>query len=294
LIRFYKPAHVVMGLFASLAVLNAQNPAAANAPPPPGQAAKPVAPPARRGGLGAGGDYQQYSQETLDDGKRIYTANCAFCHGGNAKGGESGPDLLRSTIVLHDEDGKQIGAFIHVGRPDKGMPKFNLPEDQVTELAAFLHDSVRAAAQRNTYKILDIVVGDPKQGEIYFNAHCASCHSATGDLAHIGSKFDPVTIQQKIVMPREFGRGAGPAANKTAMTVTVTQPSGEVTEGRLVHIDDFSVSLATADGKVKKFERNGDVPKVEVHDPLQPHLDLLPQYTDADIHNLTAYLVTLK
>ena len=282
MIRLYKPAHVVMGLFASLAVLSAQNPVPAKAPP------------ARRGGLGAGGDYQQYSQETLDDGKRIYTANCAFCHGGNAKGGESGPDLLRSSIVLHDEDGKQISAFIHVGRPDKGMPKFNLPEDQVTELAAFLHDGVRAAAQRSTYKILDIVVGDPKQGEAYFKAHCASCHSATGDLAHIGAQ-DPVSIQQKIVMPREFGRGANSAAaNKTAMTVTVTQPTGEVTEGRLVHIDDFSVSLATADGKFKKFERDGDVPKVEVHDPLQPHLDLLPQYTDADIHNLTAYLVTLK
>ncbi len=283
MIRFYKPAHVVMGLFVGLAALNAQN-------PPPAKA-----PPVRRGGLGAGGDYQQYSQETLDDGKRIYTANCAFCHGGNAKGGESGPDLLRSTIVLHDEDGKEIGAFIHVGRPDKGMPKFNLPQDQVTELAAFLHDSVRAAAQRSTYKILDIVVGDPKQGEVYFNAHCASCHSVTGDLAHIGSQFDPVTIQQKIVMPREFGRGGtSGAVNKTAMTVTVTEPSGEVVEGRLLHVDDFSVSLVTADGKVKKFERNGDVPKVEVHDPLQPHLDLLPQYTDADIHNLTAYLVTLK
>ncbi len=270
MIRFYKPTHVVMGLFFSLAVLNAQN-------PPPAKA-----PPVRRGGLGAGGDYQQYSQETLDDGKRVYTANCAFCHGGNAKGGESGPDLLRSTIVLHDEDGKQIGAFIHVGRPEKGMPKFNLPEDQVTELAAFLHDGVRAAAQRSTYKILDIVVGDAKQGEVYFNAHCASCHSATGDLAHIGSQ-DPVTIQQKIVMPRAGGK-----------TVKVTLPSGEVVEGNLQHIDDFSVSLVTADGKSKKFERNGDVPKVEVHDPLQPHLDLLPQYTDADIHNLTAYLVTLK
>ena len=157
-----------------------------------------------------------------------------------------GRTCLRSTIVLHDEDGKQISAFIHVGRPEKGMPKFNLPEGQVTELAAFLHDSVRAAAQRNTYKILDIVVGDAKQGEVYFNAHCASCHSATGDLAHIGSQ-DPVTIQQKIVLPR--------GASKT---VTVTLPSGEVVEGKLQHIDDFSVSLATADGKFKKFERNGD------------------------------------
>ncbi len=276
-----KPAPVVLVLLAALTCsLSAQTPA------------KPAAPPVKKtsGGAGAGEEYKIYSQETLDNGKKIYTGNCAFCHGGNAKGGESGPDLLRSVIVLHDEDGKDIGAFIHVGRPDKGMPKFNLPNDQVADLAAFLHDSVRAAAQRGTYKILDIVVGDPKAGEAYFTNRCATCHSVTGDLAHLGSKLDPVGVQQKFVMPRE--RKGGDA--KTAITVKVTLPNGKVAEGILGHIDDFSVSLTGKDGKEQRFVRDGDMPKVELHDPLQPHLDLLAQYTDTDIHNLTAYLVTLK
>jgi len=262
---------------------------------PPNQ---PSPAPARRGGAGAGGEYTVYDQATLDAGKRIFSANCAFCHGGSAKGGESGPDLLRSVTVLHDENADLIGKVLQNGRVDKGMPKFTFTPEQVDQIAAFLHDAVRAAAQRGTYKILDILVGDAKAGQVYFNGAggCTSCHSVTGDLAHIASKFDAVDLQQKVVMPRE-GRAFGPKtpANKgTAVTVSVTLPSGEVVTGVLEKMDDFAVSLTDQNGDYHSFSRDGDVPKVELHDPMKRHTELLKQYTDADIHNLTAYLETLK
>lgn len=173
------------------------------------------------------------------------------------------------------------------------MPKFNLPDDQVKAIAAFLHDSVRAAAERGTYKILNIVVGDAKAGEEYFNGagKCSTCHSVTGDLAHFGSKFDPVTLQQKIVMPRDQ-RSPDP---KTAVVATVTQPSGETVQGQLRHLDDFSITLIGKDGNTLTIPRQDDqTPKIELHDPLEPHIQLLSQYSDADIHNLTAYLLTIK
>lgn len=247
----------------------------------------------RRGFAGAGGDYKAYPPEVLEAGKKYYTANCAFCHGGSAKGGESGPDLLRSVILLHDENGEALRGFIQVGRPDKGMPKFNLPEDQVQDIASFLHDRVRAAAERGTYQILNIVTGDPKAGEAYFNGEgkCNTCHSVQKDLAHVARKYDPVTLQQKIIMPRE-PRSNSPA---TAITAKVTRPGGEVTEGRVRHIDDFSITLVGSSGTPVTIPRESDdVPKVELHDPLRAHLDLLSQYTDADIHDLTAYLSTFK
>jgi len=255
-------------------------------------------PPARRGGAGAGGDYKEYDQATLDAGKRIFSANCAFCHGSSAKGGESGPDLLRSVTVLHDENGDLIGKVLQNGRVDKGMPKFNFTPEQVDQIVAFLHDAVRAAAQRGTYKILDILVGNASAGEAYFNGagRCTSCHSVTGDLAHIASKYDAVDLQQKVVMPREgrsFGRPETPHKG-TAVTVTVTLPSGEVVNGVLEKIDDFAVSLIDQNGDHHSFSRDGDLPKVELHDPMKGHTELLKQYTDADIHNLTAYLETLK
>ncbi len=255
-------------------------------------------PPARRGLAGGNGQYKQYPPEVLENGHKIFSQNCAFCHGANAKGGETGPDLLRSVIVLDDENGEKIGQVVLNGRPDKGMPKFNMTQDQISEIAAFLHDRIRAAALRGTYQILNIVVGDAKAGEAYFNGAggCTSCHSVSGDLAHIGSKYDPVTIQQKIVMPREqrYRRGVAPAPETAPVTVTVSMPSGETFSGKLDHIDDFTVALTDANGDYHSFPRDGDVPKIETKDPLKAHTEMLTKYTDSDIHNLTAYLITLK
>ncbi len=281
MIHRFLPAGIALAI-ASLAI-----PLAAQTPP--------AAPP-KRGFARAGEDYKHYSQETLDSGQKYYTANCAFCHGGGAKGGESGPDLLRSVFVLHDENGESIGGFIKVGRPDKGMPKFNLPDDQVRDIAAFIHDRVRQAAERSGYQIQNIVVGDAKAGEAYFNGAggCTSCHSTEKDLAHVATKYpQPVDLQQKIVMPRA-GRGnsGGPG---TAITVKITEPSGETMEGKLVRMDDFSVTFLTESGDRKTIERTSeDIPKVEVHDPMKGHLEILARISDSDIHNLTAYLMGLK
>ena len=207
-------------VFASLAVVYAQAPATntqtntapgtQNAPPPPGGTQQSRPPAARRGFAGGGAGYEEVPPEVLDRGQKLYQANCSFCHGANAKGGESGPNLVRSLVVLHDEHGAQIGQVVLNGRPDKGMPKFPFNNQQISDISAFLHDKVRAAALRGTYQILNIVTGDPKQGEAYFNGPggCSGCHSVTGDLAHIASKMDPVDLQQKIVMPRQ-GRGRG-------------------------------------------------------------------------------------
>ncbi len=286
MIHFVKPCRVALVLLSGIGFqMMAQA--------PPGQT--PPAP-ARHVGGGLGSEYKAYDAATLERGKKTYTANCAFCHGGNAKGGESGPDLLRSLTVLHDENGEMIGKVVLNGRPDKGMPKFGFGPEQIADISAFLHDGVRAAAERGTYKILDIMVGDAKAGQAYFNGAggCTSCHSVTGDLAHAGSKYEPVDLQQKIVMPRE-GRGRRTASDKAmAVTVTVTLPSGEVVNGILNRMDDFAISLVDQNGDYRSFSRDGDVPKVELHDPMNAHTALLKRYTDADIHNLTAYLETLK
>ncbi len=270
-----------------------------NAPPPPGGAQDSRNPVKKNYGGGGGSAYALVDPATLDRGRKTYQANCSFCHGANAKGGESGPNLVRSIVVLHDENGNQIGQVVRNGRPDKGMPKFGLSDDQISDLAAFLRDQVRAAALRGTYQILNIVTGDPKQGEAYFNGkgHCSSCHSVSGDLAHIASKMDAVDLQQHIVMPRETGRGRmekGPVNEKQAIIAKVVLSSGQSVEGILDHIDDFEVALTDSNGEFRSFSRNGDVPQVTLHDPLQAHTDLLMKYTDSDIHNLTAYLVTLK
>jgi cytochrome c oxidase cbb3-type subunit III len=246
----------------------------------------------RRPGGGAGLDYKAYDAVTLERGKATFQSQCGFCHGSNARGGESGPDLLRSQLVRDDEDGNLIAPVVMNGRPGAGMPKFELPRAQILEIAAFLHEGVRAAAERGTYKVLNIVTGDAKAGEAYFNGagKCSMCHSAGGDLKGVGAKFDPVTLQGRILMPvGRGGRGRTPP-----IAVRVTLPSGKSFEGTLERIDDFTVSLTEANGDYHSFARKGVVPKVVLKDPIQQHFDMLTKYTDTDIHNLTAYLVTLK
>lgn len=269
--------------------------AAALAQGPPANAAKPAT--ARPRSM-VGVDFGEIDQAAVKRGKSLFTATCSFCHGADAKGGETGPDLLRSVVVLDDVKGDKIAPIVHGARVDKGMPKFDLSKQQIEDIAAFLHQKIKDAALRGTYKILNIVDGDPHAGEAYFNGagHCNTCHSATGDLAHIGSKYKPIQIQQKILNPRErrswFARSSGPQKNPVVATVTL--PDGQSFTGALDHIDDFNVALTDSNGDYHSFTRSGSEPQVALKDPLAFHNQMLTKYTDADIHNLTAYLVSLK
>lgn len=232
----------------------------------------------------------KFDAAAVERGKAFFVSTCGFCHGPNAKGGEKGPDLLRSVLVLDDEGGKSLGPFLAKGRPNKGMPSFTLTPQQVKDIAEFLHSSVAAAADRDKYKVLNIVTGNAQAGKTYFDAHCASCHSATGDLKGIGKRYEPVTLQDRFVMPRpEEGSEA------QMYKLIVTLPDGQKFEGVPVTFDDFTVALRDAHGDYHSFRRSSpESPKVELKNKLQAHYDLLPRYSDSDIHNLTAYLVTLK
>jgi cytochrome c oxidase cbb3-type subunit III len=248
----------------------------------------------RRPGGGAGMDYRDYDAATLERGRTAFVSTCGGCHGSNAKGGEGGPDLVRSVQVIDDENGNLIGPIVRGGRQAQGMPKFDMTQAQISDIVAFLHEGVRAAAERGTYKILNIVTGNAKAGEAFFNGDgkCSTCHSPAGDLKGIGAKYDPITLQGRFLMP-VGGRTNQRRANSPIM-VTVTLSSGQSFKGTLERIDDFDVALTDANGDYHSFSRNGPIPKVVLDDPIKAHYDMLPKYTDADMHNLTAYLVTLK
>ena len=248
----------------------------------------------RAGGNARGAPQAAADPAQVERGKALYGVRCTFCHGADARGGEGGPNLVRSGVVLNDIKGELIAPVVQNGRPEMGMPKFDLTSAQVADIASFLH-TFRAAGRdpaRNAPP--NVLVGDATAGEVYFRAKCGSCHSVTGDLKGLGSKIaDPKTLQQTWLMPGG-GRGGSMVTNVPPKTVTVTVSAAQKFEGRLDRIDDFTVTLVEADGTSMTFVRNGSTPAVEVHDPLRPHKDLLPVYTDKDIHNVTAYLATIK
>jgi cytochrome c oxidase cbb3-type subunit 3 len=287
-----------------------QAPPAPNAPPGGAQAPVPV-----QGGRGRGNPATFPAQQRppgdpalIARGQTLFGVNCRICHGADLRGGDmGGVNLLRSQLVLNDQKGELILPVVHNGRQNPGappMPPFpGLPDDDVRAIAEYIHSV--AATMRGQGNpppgsepaALNIVVGDAAAGKAFFTAKCASCHSATGDLQGLAGRItDPTQLQTAWVSGGGGGRGGrgGGGGGGKPVTVTVTMPSGQKIEGPLDRIDDFVVVVKQGDGPARAIRRDGAVPKVEINDPLEGHRQLLTVYTDKDIHDVTAYLVTLK
>jgi len=304
-----KLAATLFGLTIAVAAnLTAQTPP----PPPP----VPLQPAPSQGGRGAGGrragGFVPGQQRPPGDpaqiarGKTLYGISCTGCHGADLRGGDlGGPNLLRSQVALSDREGELILPIIQGSRKDFGMPAFVMNPADGAAVAAYVRSVLETIGGQGTPPSVglpapSVLVGNAGAGKAYFAAKCATCHSATGDLEGIATRInDPKTLQNTWVAGGgrggRGGRAASPAEpSARTVTVAVTQPSGERVAGRLVRIDDFLVTVALPDGTLRTFRREGDAPKVEIRDPMQAHRDLLAVYTDQDMHDVTAYLVTLK
>jgi cytochrome c oxidase cbb3-type subunit III len=260
-------------LLVSLA-LAAQEPAPAAQAPGAVKPAAPVVP-------------KSYPPAQIQSGRDLFRQDCSFCHGRDGGGGETGPDLTRSKLVTEDVDGDKIGAVVRSGRPDKGMPPFDRSEDQIASLVAFIHtQQIRALTRtggRKGVDAADLQTGNAEAGKRYFEGAggCATCHSPTGDLAGIASHFRGLELEEQMLYPKH-------AKSK----VTVTLASGQTISGTLAYLDEFTVGLIDPVGSYRSW-RTGDV-KYKVDAPVNAHVELFNKYTDDDIHNLMAYLQTLR
>lgn len=228
---------------------------------------------------------ETYPPELVKNGQGIFGQNCGFCHGKDAGGGESGPDLTRSQLVSEDVKGNKIGDVVRNGRPEKGMPRFNLPEMDMAALVAFIHDQkTKAESQkggRRGVDVADLQTGNLEAGKKYFAANCASCHSPTGDLKGIASRFEGLRLEQRFLYPRD-----------ATGTATVTLPSGKQFTGKLAYKDEFVIGLKDSYGWYQSWPVSSV--KFTIDNPAEAHHTLLTKYSDDDIHNLMAFLQTLK
>jgi cytochrome c oxidase cbb3-type subunit 3 len=243
--------------------------------------------------------------EQMQAGKTLFASQCSFCHGRDAAGGESGPDLTASAVVEQDVHGDKIGVVVRNGRPGKGMPAFgNIDDQQLAALAAFIHDRKANAKEgrRRTVDVADLQTGNAEAGMRYFNGvgGCAKCHSASGDLAGIASKFQGLELLKRMLYHESEPASESTAAangrpaesTKGIPTVTVTLRSGKIVNGKLAYRDEFTIGLTDSSG----WYRSWPIAQVKftVMNPLEAHVELLGKYTDADIHNVLAYLETLR
>jgi len=235
-------------------------------------------------------------------GEALFVATCAFCHGRDATGGASGPDLTDSTLVLQDVNGDKIGPVVHNGRPEKGMPPFpGISDPDLKKIVDYIHlkktDLDASPGRRRKVSAEDIATGNAEAGRAYFDGAggCKRCHSPTGDLNGIASRYRGLALMQRLLYPSAQGAVApaeGEKRSRYAPTATITLPSGETISGAVTYRDEFNIAITDAAGRSRSWPAS-EV-KISVKDPLQAHADLLSKYTDADIHNLIAYLQTLK
>jgi mono/diheme cytochrome c family protein len=227
------------------------------------------------------------SNGAIEAGGALFQQSCAFCHGRDAMGGETGPDLTQSKIVHADVDGDKISEVVRNGRPEKKMPAFNFSAPELQSLVAFIHaqaaHAVASKGGRRGVSVEDLQTGNADAGKLYFNGAgtCAQCHSATGDLAGIASRFNGLALEQRMLYPEDV-----------KSKVTVTLSSGKHIAGILDYLDEFTLGMRDESGTYHSWpvERI----KYKVFSPVDAHVELFPKYTDADIHNLMAYLQTLR
>lgn len=230
---------------------------------------------------------KKYAPDLLEDGRNLFRQDCSFCHGREATGGEGGPDLTRSKLVTQDIGGDKIGPTVRNGRADKGMPSFNLTDQQLGAMTAFIHAQLDLASSnkggRKGVDASDLQTGNPEAGKSYFQGAggCASCHSPTGDLAGIASRLKGLELEEQMLYPR-----------RAKPKVTVTFASGQMISGILQYLDEFTIGISGPEGSYRSW-RIADV-KYEIDPALNAHIELLSQYTDANIHDLMAFLQTLR
>ena len=238
---------------------------------------------------------QSYPPEQIQAGQTRFAAQCGFCHGRDTAGGESGPDLTRSALVSEDVRGDKIGPVVREGRPEKGMPPINLDPTELAAIVAFIHDAKgkaeSASGGRRSVDIDDLQTGNADAGRRYFNGAggCATCHAPTGTFATVGARYKGLALLQRMLYPGS-GRDAGPAP--APPRVTVTTSAGEVTSGALAYRDEFTISLTDSQGWTRSWPVNAV--KIDIADALRAHVEQLARYTDNDMHNVFAYLQTLK
>ena len=220
-------------------------------------------------------------------GAPIFQQNCGFCHGPQARGA-TGPSLITSDVVLGDDHGEHLAPYVKQGRPDKGMPSFaDMPDAKLKDIAEFLHLEVENVANRGAYHVLNIVVGAPARGQTYVASHCMSCHT-TETFAHLAGKFrSPDQLQRGWVWP---SRSSSPSLGVTA---TVRMPDGATISGQVAQVSDFRITVVDAAGRKLTIDRDPGV-EVNLKDPLAPHQQMLMTLANEDMHNVTAWLETLK
>ena len=174
------------------------------------------------------------------------------------------------------------------------MPPFPaMAAADLEAIVAFIHDqktrAETATGGRRSVEVADLRTGNARAGRRYFERYCTDCHSAAGDLADIGSRFEGLTLLRRMLFPGSEGRSAAP--RPASPNVTVTTRNGRQFSGSLAYRDEFTIAMTDTAGRYRSWSTDNVDFTLEA--PLEAHVEQLAIYTDDDIHDVFAYLQSL-
>src|SRR5215475_1503700 len=112
------------------------------------------------------------------------------------------------------------------------MPAFNFSNEEIHSLVVFIHRQATSSkpGRRRGVDVSDLQTGNVEAGKKYFNGAggCAKCHSVTGDLAGVASRFEGLQLEQQMLYPKN-----------AKSQVTVTLAMGQTMTGLLAYHDEF-------------------------------------------------------
>jgi len=178
----------------------------------------------------------QYSTADIETGARLYSGQCALCHGPN---GDQVADVnLRRGQFRRASSDEELRRIISVGIPGTGMPPFKFQPAELDGIIAFIRAGFDPSG-------VAVKVGDATRGQTLFagKGACATCHRVNGigprvapDLSDIGAVRTPATLHRSLVEPSE----AMLPINRPLRVVT---RDGKTIRGRRLNEDTFTVQL---------------------------------------------------
>lgn len=227
----------------------------------------------------------QYTPTDIENGARLYAAQCALCHGVNGDGvGGINLRLGQFRRAASDDD---IGRVIVTGVAGAGMPAFRLQPAEVTGLVAYIRAGFDPSGT-------PVKVGSATRGQgiVEGKGRCLTCHRINGrgirtapDLSDIGATRTPAAVQRSLLDPTS-------AMWPINRPVRIVTREGRTITGRRLNEDMFTVQLMDSE------ERLVSLSKSELREytvgKTSPMPSMAGTFTPDEIADVVAYLLTLK
>jgi putative heme-binding domain-containing protein len=225
-----------------------------------------------------------YSAQDIQAGARLYTGQCAPCHGATGDT-VSGINLRRGQFrrPMSDDD---LRNTITNGISSAGMPPFQLQAGELDGLIAFIRAGFDLGG-------LAVKVGDAAKGKPIFDGkgECSSCHRVAGkgprsapDLTDIGNLRSPSQLHRSITAPTT-------QMMPINRPVTIVTRDGKTIHGRRLNEDTYTVQL------IDDREQLVSLAKIDIENMQLGKTSPMPAATHLsgeEVSDLIAYLLSLR